>query len=235
MAAALSSYALDDQRRMAEAKNYFAWQAQLVTPELGLRVAEIGCGIGNFTRWLLDRDLIIAVDSDRDALADLEQRYAGRANLQTICADGADLRAVRRFGADSCVCLNVLEHIEDDASAIREMASIIPRGGKIVLIVPAFPSLYGPIDRNLGHFRRYRRATLAALAGPAGLTVEKLRYINLPGFFGWWLNARIFQREEQSPSQIRVFDRYFVPFISRFEKILRSPFGQSIFAVFQKP
>src|SRR5579863_7826890 len=176
MAAALSSYVIDDQRRMAAAKKYFAWQAALVTPELGARVAEIGCGIGNFTRWLVDRELVIGADSDPDALAEWRQRYAGLGNLHAICADGADLRPLRRFSVDCCVCLNVLEHIADDRGALSEMAALVPRGGKIVLIVPAFPALYGPIDRNLGHYRRYRPATIRALAEGAGLTVDKLRY-----------------------------------------------------------
>lgn len=234
MTAALSSYAIEDQRRMSQAKNYFAWQAALVTPELGRRVAEIGCGIGNFTRWLLDRELVIAVDSDADALAEHERRYPGRANVRVVCADGADLRPVARFHTDCCVCLNVLEHIADDAAALREMASILPRGGKVVLLLPAFPALYGPIDRNLGHYRRYRRASVAALAARTGFAVEKLHYVNLPGFFGWWMNARIFQRQEQSPAQIRLFDRYFVPCISRLERFVPPPFGQSIFAVLRK-
>ena len=54
MPAAVTSYTLEDQERMAKAANYFAWQHRLVTRELGRRVIEIGCGIGNFTRLILD-------------------------------------------------------------------------------------------------------------------------------------------------------------------------------------
>ena len=59
-----STYALEDQERMAKAKNYFAWQGRLVTPELGRRVLEVGCGIGNFTGRLLDHDMVIALDKE---------------------------------------------------------------------------------------------------------------------------------------------------------------------------
>jgi hypothetical protein len=70
------------------------------------------------------------------------------------------------------------------------------------------------------------------LAG--GLRVKKLRYMNVAGFFGWWLNARVFRREEQSEAQIGFFDRMVVPVASRLEALIAPPFGQSIFAVLEK-
>jgi hypothetical protein len=132
------------------------------------------------------------------------------------------------------VILNVLEHIEDDAGALRRIASILPPRGRIVLLAPAFPALYGPIDHQLGHYRRYSRAGIRDLARAADLEIRKLRYMNAVGFFGWWINAHVLRRTAQSASQIHVFDRL-VPAISRFESILPPPFGQSLFAVFEKP
>jgi hypothetical protein len=129
----------------------------------------------------------------------------------------------------------VLEHIEDEVAALRSMAAIIPRGGRIVLLLPAFPALYGPIDRNLGHHRRYTRGAVRALAGLTDLTVRRITFMNAVGFFGWWVNARLFRRESQSAAQIDFFDRWLVPAISRLESVLPPPFGQSILAVLSKP
>jgi SAM-dependent methyltransferase len=222
---------------MAHAANYFAWQGRLVVPELGQRVIEVGCGIGNFTGMLLDRETVLAVDVDPACVERLRERYPDRPNLQSfVCEPStAAFADLARFRPDSCICLNVLEHIEDDGRALEAMASVLIPGGVIALLVPAFPALYGPIDRNLSHHRRYRRDTLAALALHTGLRVEKLHYVNAVGFFGWWINAHIFRREAQSEGQIRVFDRSIVPWISRLEAIGRPPFGQSLFAVLRKP
>jgi len=218
---------------MAHAKNYFAWQARLILPELGQRVLEVGCGTGNFTQTLLDREAVIAIDNEPACVSRLAERFADRPNLQTRVASPCEdsFRELAHFRPDSIVCLNVLEHIEDDAGALRNMAAIVPAGCVIVLLLPAFPALYGPIDRNLEHFRRYSVVSLKCLAAGINLTIEKLQYMNLIGFFGWWVNARILQRQAQSTSQIAVFDKWVVPLLSWLESRFPPPFGQSLLAV----
>jgi SAM-dependent methyltransferase len=231
------AYTLADQQRMTAARNYFAWQGRLVTRELGKRVLEIGCGVGNFTGLLLDREAVIALDVEPDCLARLRERYPAQRNLHAIECDAGSpaLAEVARFRPDCCVCLNVLEHIEDDLAALERMACVLSPGGVIVLLLPAFPSLYGPIDLKLGHFRRYTHASVRELEQAAGLEVRRIRYMNTIGFFGWWANAHLFRRQEQSAGQIEIFDRYLVPVLSRMEDLVAPPFGQSLFVVLARP
>jgi SAM-dependent methyltransferase len=232
-----TAYTLEDQDRMTAAENYFAWQSRLIRRELGRRVLEVGCGLGNFTKLLLDRDAVIAVDVEPACIQRLKQRFAGRSNLHAVVCDVAamEFHDLARLRPDTCVCLNVLEHVDSDAQALVAMASVLTPGGVVVLLVPAFQSLYGPIDRNLGHRRRYSRDALRRLARHAGLRVRKLHFANCLGFFGWWTNAHILKRQAQSERQIAVFDRYLVPVISAAERAVRPPFGQSLLAVFEKP
>jgi SAM-dependent methyltransferase len=227
-----SAYIVEDQQRMSRARNYFAWQARLILPELGRRVLEIGCGIGNFTELLTARDAVVAIDAEPDCIAIVKSRCPG-VHAFTLDASSESLRDLARFKPDSCVLLNVLEHIEDDTGTIQRIASILPARGRIVLLAPAFPSLYGPIDRNLCHFRRYSRAGIRELARAAGLEIRKVHYVNAIGFAGWWANAHVLRRTAQSESQIHLFDRL-VPVISRVESIFPPPFGQSLFAVLEK-
>jgi SAM-dependent methyltransferase len=200
-------------------------------------VIEVGCGIGNSTAMLLDRETVLAIDVDPTCIARLRDRYSNRPNLHAfVCEpDSAAFRDLARWRPNSCVCLNVLEHIEDDGRALEAMASVIVPGGTVVLLAPAFQSLYGPIDRNLGHCRRYSRESVASLAHVAGLAVRTLHYVNAIGFFGWWMNAHVFRREAQSAAQIAVFDRCIVPWMSRLEAVAPPPFGQSLLAVLRKP
>jgi hypothetical protein len=142
---------------------------------------------------------------------------------------------MHRFRPDSFVCLNVLEHIADDRTALVTMTAMLPPGGVIVLLVPAFEALYGPLDHNLGHYRRYDRKSIVEMAESVGLAVQTAQYINAAGFIGWWANSKIFHRETQSRAQIVFFDRFVVPVMSRIEQWIAPPFGQSVFAVLRKP
>lgn len=232
-----TTYTIEDQNRMARAKNYFAWLGRLVAREIGQRVVEIGCGLGNFTPMLLEREAVIALDIKPECIERLKERYPNTNNLHPFVCDvnSPAFSGLARFQADSCVCLNVLEHIPDDQRALKSMASILVPGGVIVLLLPAFQALYGPIDKNLGHHRRYSRDSIKKLAEASGLRLKKVRYVNVLGFFGWWANSHILKRGAQSERQIEVFDRYFVPFVSRLESLVRIPIGQSLFVVLQKP
>ena len=230
-------YTIRDQQRMQRASRYFQWQASLAAEHLGRRVLEIGCGVGNFTRHLLDRDLVVGLDVVAECVAQHRDRFAEHPHVESTLLDILDpsvLHLVDR-GFDSIACLNVLEHISDDEKALQHMHAVLPPGGRAVLIVPAFSSLYGPIDRNLGHFRRYSKTSWKRLAHATGFREIVTEYMNMPGFFGWWLNARVFKKTEQSEHQIAIFDSLVVPVSSRVERLLSPPFGQSLFAVLERP
>ena len=231
-----SAYTIADQERMSKAVNYFAWQYRMAAGAIGRRVLEVGCGLGNFTGHLLDREAVIAIDEDPECVRRIRLRYAQSSNLTALVCDlaGPEFQDLRRFEPDTCVCLNVLEHIEDDRAALDSLAAVLAARGVMVLLVPAFPALLGPIDRNLGHFRRYRRADVVKLAEQAGLRIRELHYMNAAGFFGWWINAHILRREAQSERQIEIFDEYFVPVLELAEGWLKPAFGQSLLAVLEK-
>jgi SAM-dependent methyltransferase len=231
-----SAYTVADQERMTRAKNYFTWQSRLVSPHLGWRVVEVGCGIGNFTQTLLDRETVIAVDLEAACVERLRQRYAACPNVHPVVCDllSPEFRELKRFRPDSCLCTSVIEHTPDDAAALLAMAAVLEPGGRIVLLVPAFPSLYGPIDRRLGHYRRYRADGIRRLAERAGLAVRTAHYLNTIGFFGWWINGHILRLEAQSERQIALFDRFLVPPMAALERVIPPPFGQSVLAVLEK-
>jgi 2-polyprenyl-3-methyl-5-hydroxy-6-metoxy-1,4-benzoquinol methylase len=231
-----ADYTVRDQERMEHARRYFAWQSAMAEKHLGPRVLEIGCGLGNFTQHLTDRELVLGIDVEPRCIEAHRKRFSGRQNISSICMDvqSPDFPGLRRYQPVSIACLNVLEHVRDDATALAHMNAVLPSGGTAVLIVPACGALYGPIDKLLGHYRRYSKAMLAEAARRAGFRFRVLRHINSIGFFGWWFNARILKRTEQSAAQIEAFDRI-VPVLSRVESWMEPPIGQSIFAVMVKP
>ncbi len=231
-----AEYTLLDQQLMQKAERYFAWQAGMALEHVGQRIIEVGCGTGNFTRHMLDRERIMGLDVVDDCVTHLRERLGNPANVETRILDVQDpaFLQLRDFRADTVVCLNVLEHIGDDKLALQHMREVLQPGGRANFLLPASEALYGPIDEKLGHFRRYSKGNWRALAQSTGFEVDIARNFNFPGFFGWWANSKIFKREHQSASQIEFFDSKVVPVISRVERWIEPPLGQSIFTVLRK-
>jgi SAM-dependent methyltransferase len=229
-------YTLLDQQLMSRAKRYFEWQARVVKEHLGQRVLETGCGVGNFTRHLTDRELVVSMDVVEECVERARTNFAGHPNMQFRWLDVQDpsFLDLKGLRADTTVCLNVLEHVRDDRLALKHMHHVLAPGGRAIFLLPAFESLYGPIDGHLGHFRRYSKGSWRKMAEEVGFRVTHLRYFNFIGFFGWWTNAHIFRRETQSAPQIDLFDRLAVPLQSRVERWIEPPVGQSIFTVLEK-
>jgi SAM-dependent methyltransferase len=233
----MSDITVSDLEIMSSAVNYRGWLFEQVAAYRGRRVLEVGAGIGNYTVFLADAEQVVSVDVHAGALAVLRGKYAGDPRVAIHQADIADpsCRALASYRCDSAICFNVLEHVEDHVGALRNVAAILVPGGRLLLIVPALPFIYGTVDRSLCHYRRYTPASLRAALGAAGYTVERLWWMNFPGIFGWFLNNRVLRRREESAAQIQFYDRFIVPWLRRVESVLRPPVGLSLVCVARTP
>lgn len=226
---------------LPEAVNYHAWIGDFVCQWIGAGpLLEIGPGYGQYTPRLAARvQRLLAVDIDEACVRHVR---AFKGNVDAITADICAERPDPRLGEgawESIVCLNVLEHAEHDQRVLGHMRRWLAPGGRVVLVLPAHPQLYGPMDRMAGHFRRYTRRDILAKLARAGLVPLHASYINPVGGLGWWINARFIRpRDLSAPainSQIRFFDRFVLP-ISRVCTPLTSRFfGQSLLLVAQRP
>jgi glycosyltransferase involved in cell wall biosynthesis len=182
--------------RMSELGAYNRTMFDLFAPFLGRRILEIGAGAGNLSRFVLDRDYVILTDFETEYLHLLRRRFGTYENVQIRHLDLNTFTAADLAGdaIDSVVCLNVLEHIEDDRRVLKELFRAIEPGGVVVVLVPAHPELYSDLDKNLGHFRRYTETLLVERFREAGFIVEKSRYFNWVGAIGWYVFGRVMRR-----------------------------------------
>jgi SAM-dependent methyltransferase len=134
---------------------------------------------------------------------------------------------------DTVICLNVLEHVRDDMLSLASVHRLLQPGGRLVLLVPAMPSLYGTLDRALGHFRRYTAAELRHVFAAAGFRLRHLEYFNLAGVPGWWLTGRVLKRTLIPTGSLRLYDAL-VP-LFRLERFLPWRLGQSLIAIGERP
>jgi glycosyltransferase involved in cell wall biosynthesis len=204
--------------RMSRLEPYNRWLVSRFDGAVGRRVLEIGAGFGNITRHLRGRELLVASDLDPVALEHLKGAFRDDPSVRIASyrfpLDPAERDEIRRLRIDSVVCLNVLEHIEDDRRTLADMYEVLEPGGRLVLLVPAFQSLFGTLDVHLRHFRRYEKAELESKIREAGFAIEDLRFVNRPGIFGWWLNGKLLRRRVLPRSQLLAF-KLMMPMLER--------------------
>jgi glycosyltransferase involved in cell wall biosynthesis len=194
----------------AGAPNFNRWMADTIRPYVGRNVLEIGAGMGNLTRQLLPgRRRYVATDIDHEHLDRLSNRLSHRPRLEIAELNAAMPQDHAPFEGqmDTVICLNVLEHIEDDLEALRNIRSMLEEGGRAVILVPCGQSIYNSLDEELGHFRRYSEDQLQERMTAAGFDVETVLRFNRASRPGWWLNGTILKRRTISRLQLRNFDR----------------------------
>src|SRR5262245_570711 len=136
-AEALSLY--DTQRRVQVLVDDFLPDSIVA----GKRVLDVGCGLGFFSRRLVERGAVVTACDIGTGLIDRTKRFAG---CDAVVADALDLRG--QFGSeafDVVVSSECIEHTPDPARAIAEMLAVVRRGGYLSLSTPNI--VWNPIVR----------------------------------------------------------------------------------------
>lgn len=216
------------------ASNYAEWIFSFVRPYLGRSILEVGAGHGTFTEKLAQAgERVVAVDVAERCAGRLTERFAGDSRVSVF---HGGIEAAKGSGPfDTAVLINVLEHIDDDDAALGDLRALLEPGGRLLIWVPAFQLLYSDFDRRIGHHRRYRREALCRQLARAGFDVAECRYVNTVGALAWLILARILGRTPTAAGPVSVYDRWFVPFLRRFEQAVPVPVGQSVFAAALRP
>lgn len=213
-------------------KKYFARQ---IKPFIHGNVLEVGAGIGATTLLLNDgkANSWTMLEPDEAMFADItKKKENGEFLTNTKLAKGTigTLGTAEKY--DTIIYIDVLEHIEADAAEMAAAASLLTAGGRIIVLSPAFQSLYSPFDKAIGHFRRYTKSTLKKAAPPALETVS-IRYYDSAGYFASLVNKIFLRQSYPTQKQVLFWDRWIVP-VSRVTDVLCfHSFGKSIIGIWQ--
>jgi SAM-dependent methyltransferase len=215
---------------LAEAVNYRRWLVDLALPYLGDDPLEVGSGLGLYAEeWRAAGVPRLTVsEADPGRLAVLRDRFSDD--------DAVDVRELavpvaEQASYTSVIAYNVLEHIADDRAALAGLRELLRPGGRVVVLVPAFPSAMSRFDRAIGHHRRYRAASLRAVAEAAELEVEVLKHVNCVGLLGWYVVVKLLRGRPRAGAILTAYDRFVVPLLRRVESRWEPPFGQSLLLV----
>ncbi len=217
---------------------YNRWLIGHFSKYFGKAILEIGSGQGALSRLLPKKAIIVLSDIFPEYLNGLKKDFSHPVMFLDI-EKGSPLKLRGRI--DSIFSSNVFEHLEEDEKAFLNCYQLLEPGGYLLLFVPARPEIYGKLDVQMGHFRRYTKRELKQKAEDAGFNVEKIYYANLPGYFLWWSRGILLAKLFGSKSKLilhdirfaKIFDIIFVPFLY-LERFIYPPIGQSLVLIARK-
>ena len=132
---------------------------------------------------------------------------------------------------DTILYLSVLEHIEDDSTAVSECMRILRPNGHLLVLVPALPFLFSDLDAAVGHYRRYTKDGLSSTFESASFSIELHSYFDFLGIFPWWVLNTLGGAITFNPKLVNVYDLVFVPITRWLEERINPPVGKNLITV----
>jgi SAM-dependent methyltransferase len=224
-----------DLQSLARATRLADWMFEQFAGDARGDVAEVGAGIGTFSTRLLAHGLesLLLVEPEAVCADMLLERFGDDPRVNVVREELPEAPSLRLESFDFVLCQNVLEHIPADGAAVEAMGRALRPGGRLGLLVPAGPRLFGPLDRVYGHERRYTRESLRRLVADAGLRVLDLYPFNTLGIPGWWAKNRVGAHSLGTRS-LAAYEAL-LPLWRPLERRLRPPWGLSLVARAERP
>lgn len=222
---------------ISTADNFNQWMYQTVKPFCKGHILEIGSGIGNISRFLLSDGFDVTLSDINNSYFDiLNKKFEIFENLkELILFDFAEKKLRQKYPQmiekyDSVIALNVLEHIDDQGLAIENSLSLIKPGGNLIILVPAFQSLYNQFDIAVEHYRRYSVKSLHRVMSKPGFEILQTRYFNVAGILGWYVSGKIFHKDVIPGGQMGFYDKL-VPLWKIIDRLFGRYFGLSLICI----
>jgi SAM-dependent methyltransferase len=219
-----------DLEAMSSAENYREWILDEFAPYLGGSVAEVGAGAGSFSTLLLETNMssLVAFEPSHNMYPLLREALAGDERARAVNGFFHGGNTEERF--DSILYVNVLEHVEDEVSELANARDWLDPNGHLLIFVPALPWLYSELDRQVGHFRRYRKRDLVDLVQRSGFSIVKARYFDMVGVVPWYINF-VLLKNSISGGNVALYDRLVVPPMRWVEAIAPPPIGKNVLLI----
>lgn len=199
-----------DVMKIAKRYNKFLTNEILKYDTGANKILDFGAGIGTFSSAFNNQNLIL-VEPDKALRNSLEKD-----GYQTY----PDLSKIDNDSLDFIYSLNVLEHIKDDIDSLKELNSKLKTGGKILLYVPAFQSLYSSMDRKLHHYRRYKKKDIIKVMEDISFEIEEAVYVDSLGYLATLIYKIVGSKEGNlNPTLLKIYDRFFFPISRALDKI----------------
>lgn len=227
-----------DLEAMSLAQKYYRWIIQTIRPYLGKHIAEVGAGVGSFSRLLraTEPKTLTLIEPSKKTHEQLSNQLRSTKTTKVITINdylkGHEAELTDKI--DTFVYINVFEHIKDDRAELKRIAGILKSGGHAIIFVPALERLYSKFDKDIGHYRRYSKQRLRELCKAADLEVVSVRYMDMFGILPWWFSMVLLKNTKLTAQRVKLYDTFFVPVIRIFETTIQAPIGKNVLLVAKK-
>jgi SAM-dependent methyltransferase len=234
------------ESRVEESHWWFVGRRRLLAGRIGelgfskdAAILDVGTSTGTNLRMLraLGFTNYEGLDVSDEAIRWCAQKNIGIVRKGDVCCIPAHDKSF-----DLVLATDILEHVYDDETALREIGRVLKHSGKVIITVPAFPWLWGLQDVVANHKRRYRRGELEAKLGRAGFIIRRLFYFNYVLLVPIWIARqilRVFKVRLGSENELNsalvnsICGALFTLDVS-LAKWLRCPFGVSLYVEVEK-
>ncbi len=208
------------------ANNYNNYIFELILEYVeGSNVLDFGAGYGQFTQFIQQKNKnVVAIEVNEKAISKLDElQIPNYKSLDTL---------TKKF--ETVVSLNVLEHIDDDLSVLKELVSHLENEGRIILYLPASKLVWSELDELVNHKRRYSRKLINNLAIGAELKIDKMFFVD---FIGWAVIAitKIFRVNlDFSKKRIIFYDRFIFKNFKFLDVFFNKIIGKNLLIILSK-
>jgi SAM-dependent methyltransferase len=219
---------------ISAAPRFNEWMYEVTSRRLKGRILEIGSGIGNISACFFRDGRELMLSDIRENYCDTLQAEFGNeptclgVRLLDLVHPDFEREYADLLGSfDGIFALNVVEHIEDDTLALANAKKLLKRGGRLVILVPAYQFLYNNFDRALEHYRRYTEGSLQKVFTANNLPIEHSQYFNVAAIAGWWFSGNLLKKDTIPTGQMRLYNAL-VPIFRVVDKVVFNRIGISV-------
>ncbi|MFM9910861.1 MAG: class I SAM-dependent methyltransferase [Chitinophagaceae bacterium] len=225
---------------ISSANRFNRWMYDQIKPYIIDEVLEVGSGIGNLSRFLIEEghqttlsDYNLDYAKTLKCLYEFDDRVSEilTIDLQDPDFDQTYMNYKEKF--NSIVMLNVIEHLENDHDAIRNCRFLLKNSGNLIILAPSYQFLFCRLDKELGHFRRYTKSTLSHLLKKEKFKLVSKKHFNFLGIFGWLITGKLIAKNQIGKNEMSAFDKL-VPIARIMDKIIFNKAGLSVVVISKK-
>lgn len=229
-------YGGNELELFAKALNWKAYYKGLIAPFIGRHILEVGAGLGATTKILCDgsQNEWLCLEPDKNLVDEIEKKIQNN-DLPKCCRTqvGTVSKLAKSHTFDTILYIDVLEHIAEDKRELEEASLHMEKGSFLIVLSPAYPFLYSPFDRSIGHYRRYTRSSLAVLK-PENCRMVKMIHLDAPGVLTSLTNRYLLRQDYPTEKQILFWDRHLIPVSKVIDRLLAYRIGRSIIAIWER-